>query len=331
MNVSRLVILLSACALLGFGANAAPATGIAKKYPGDKGIGSDPRVIFADDFESGSLDQIAKRWSELSNKDGKVVSFSADVPEGSGGKRAIQMTSTFGENTGGHLYTKFKEGVETAYARFYVKFTSKDAYIHHFVTMGGYDPPTNWPQGGAGERPAGGDRFTIGIEPYGGHGKYSAPGAWNFYAYWSEMKVSAGGKYWGNSITPVEPAIIPLQKWQCVEFMVKCNTIGKRDGELALWIDGEKIMRIAPGVARGQWTGMGFPLVEKDGEPFEGFMWRTDPNLKINFFWLMHYVTENAARQNRFLNPNPVNTVLFDNVVVATEYIGPVKPAQREK
>jgi hypothetical protein len=30
------------------------------------------------------------------------------------------------------------------------------------------------------------------------------------------------------------------------------------------------------------------------------------------------------ARQNRQVNPNPVNRVWFDDIVVATEYIGPV-------
>jgi hypothetical protein len=61
----------------------------------------------------------------------------------------------------------------------------------------------------------------------------------------------------------------------------------------------------------------------------EGFRWRSNPDLKVNFFWLMLYVTENAARQNRVANPNPVNRVWFDDIVLATEYIGPMAPKAR--
>ena len=39
--------------------------GIASKYPGDKGIDQDPAVIFLENFDSGSLDAIAKRWESI--------------------------------------------------------------------------------------------------------------------------------------------------------------------------------------------------------------------------------------------------------------------------
>lgn len=71
---------------------------------------------------------------------------------------------------------------------------------------------------------------------------------------------------------------------------------------------------------------MGFSLVDENGEPFEGFAWRTSKDLKVNFFWLLFYVTEHAAHQNKVVNPNPIARVWFDDIVVATQYIGPVKP-----
>jgi len=58
--------------------------------------------------------------------------------------------------------------------------------------------------------------------------------------------------------------------------------------------------------------------------PFEGFRWRTHADLKINFFWLLFYVTENAGRQNR-VTAEKENRVWFDDIVVATEYIGPTQ------
>ena len=301
--------------------------GLAAQYPKDRGLAKDPRVLLAEDFEEGDVAGLIRRWTEASNKGGRVLELVGDHPPASGGKRCLQMTATLWENTGGHLYGRLSREVERAFARFYVKFAPDADYIHHFVHFGGYHPPTRWPQGGAGERPRGDERMTVGIEPHGGNGRWPAPGAWTFYAYWPEMKISADGRYWGNALSPADPVLVPRNQWQCIEIMFKCNsTPAEADGELALWVDGELKMHIYKGVMREKWTGMGFKLAKAGGEPFEGLRWRTDNRLKINFFWLLHYVTENAARQNKVARPNPVNRVWFDDIVVASEYIGPIKP-----
>lgn len=297
--------------------------GLAKAHPGDRGIGDDPAVLFAEDFERGDLQDIAKRWGEMSNKGGDVMALAADSAPGSGGKRAIQMTASLDHNTGGHLYTTF-DGVDQVFARFYVKFPQDAGYVHHFVHLGGYRPATRWPQGGAGEKPRGDERVTVGIEPFGRNGKVQAPGDWNFYTYWHEMKKSADGKYWGNSIWPVQPQAAPRGRWQCVEVMMKLNTPGQRDGRLALWLDGKLIMDVHRGVQRGKWTGMGFDLLgDETGEAFEGFDFRTDERLKLNFFWLLYYVTDTAVRRHHEPEGRR-HVVWFDHVVVATRYVGPI-------
>jgi hypothetical protein len=305
--------------------------GVAASHPGDTGIKDDPRVLFAESFEVGSLDDVAKRWTEVSNKDKKVLQLKDGAPPGSPGKRCLEVTATLGDNTGGHLYVRLPRGVETCYARFYVKFEEDPGYIHHFVNLGGFNPPTAWPPGGAGERPRGDDRVTVGIEPTGDGGRYPAPGIWNFYTYWQDMKISADRRHWGNSLKPAEPALVPRGKWQCVELMLKLNSAPEEhDGELALWLDGSLALEIKKGALRTRWTGMGFSLAGKneaagkDVEPFEGFRWRSTNDLKVNFFWLSHYVTENAARQNKVANPPRLNRVWFDDVVVATSYVGPI-------
>lgn len=302
--------------------------GLSAKYEHDRGIEKDPSVLLAENFESGDIADLTKRWQEVSNKAGKVLSWNSVQPSASRGKRSLQMTSTLGENTGGHLYRRLPREVETAFARFYVKFANDAQYVHHFVHLGGYRPATSYPQGGAGDRPKGDDRFTVGIEPYGDHGKFPAPGAWTFYAYWPEMKISADKRYWGNSIPPVKPAIIPRDQWQCVEVMLKANSKPElSDGELALWLDGKLVNHVKPGSPRSDWSGMGFRPLAEDTEgatPFEGFRWRTHPDLKINFFWLLFYVTENAGRQNG-VTPEMENRVWFDDIVVATAYIGPTR------
>ncbi len=304
--------------------------GLSARHPGDAGIGRDAAVLLAEDFEQGALEDLAKRWESVKNPDGKVLLLVPDAPPGSPGARSLQMTATLNENTGGHLYTRLPREVETVFARFYVQFAREPEYIHHFVHLGGYRPSTPWPQGGAGERPRGDERMTVGIEPWGDWGRAPAPGLWNFYAYWHEMKVSGDGKYWGNGLRPVRDQQVPAGRWQCVEVMMKCNSDPRaHDGELALWLDGRLVARFAPGVRRGPWPKGGFRLVEEGGEPFEGFCWRRSDELKINFFWLMHYVTPSAAAQNHVEDPRRVNAVRFDNVVLATEYIGPIAPAHR--
>lgn len=299
------------------------AVGIASKYPRDRGIAQDANVLIHENFEDGGLEDLSKRWEEISNKEGRVAAWSADQPAGSLGKRCLQLTATPGLNTGGHLYRRLPKSVDQVYARFYVKFDKVPDPIHHFVHIGGYLPATRWPQGGAGERPKGNDRITVGIEPHGDSGRFSPPGIWSFYAYWHQMKISADGRYWGNGIRPARPATVPKDRWQCVEVMVKLNSApGVADGELALWLDGVEDMRIKKGSLRGPWTGMGFQL-NAAGEPFEGFDFRTSLDLKLNFFWLLHYVTEENLKRNKVANPQISNRVWFDDIVIATEYIGP--------
>ncbi|MHC4396318.1 MAG: carbon-nitrogen hydrolase family protein [Planctomycetota bacterium] len=302
---------------------------LADKYPGDKGIENDPDVLFTENFETGTIAEICKRWDAFKNKDGKVMALSDDIPAGSAGTRSLQMTGTLGENSGGDLYTRFPSQ-DKAFLRFYTKFAADHAYEHHFVGFGGHNPPSRWPDPKAGTRPNGDDRIHVMIDPIGVRGKYPPPGIWSLYTYWPEMKISADGNYWGNCLNPAEPAIVARDKWICVELMVKMNSApDKADGELTLWIDGEQVAHFIKGVKRGLWSGMGFDLVKEGGQPFEGLRLRTDNALKINYLWLEHYVDEGAQRQNRVKNPNKVNRVWFDNIVVARKYIGPIAPKSK--
>src|SRR5947207_2983432 len=79
--------------------------GLSASYPRDRGIGRDPHVLFTENFETGTLEQIGNRWGSIRNDGGNVLAFSRDVPPHSAGRRSLQMTATLGENTGGHLYT----------------------------------------------------------------------------------------------------------------------------------------------------------------------------------------------------------------------------------
>jgi len=140
--------------------------------------------------------------------------------------------------------------------------------------------------------PSGEERFSTALEPVGNWGRWPAPGKWNFYSYWHEMKPSPDGKYWGNQFIPESQDNIPKDRWICAEFMLKHNTPGQADGEQAYWIDG---------VLMGHWQGIN---------------WRTSESLQANALTLESYVTDRWTT-------NPINIVYFDNLVIARSYIGP--------
>jgi hypothetical protein len=326
-----------------------PGKGIAWLYPGDEGIENHPSVVFADDFETGDLGDIEAKWGHMSNREGKVMSFSNDVPEGSAGKRSLQMTATRGENSGGELYKTFEEGWDTIHLRYYTKLAEDHGSHHHFVSLRGFIDPLPYPVGAAGKLAE--NRFGVSMSPFmyeinSGESKIQAPpGIWNFYAYWPEMRSwqTPEGKpdgrpnpYYGNSFQPEQPAIVPRDEWVCVEVMLKMNSSAdKKDGELALWVNGEPIVHFAPGKPVGYWRAGSFrnDPGHPDAAPFEGFRWRQDLDLKVNVLRLQHYISGTSFnRSQAWAENNPdklINTeqatVWFDNVIMATEYIGPLR------
>ncbi len=74
--------------------------------------------------------------------------------------------------------------------------------------------------------------------------------------------------------------------------MLRHNTPGIADGEQAYWINGE---------LRGHWKGLN---------------WCTDKKLQAYALTLESYVTDRWTK-------NPENVVYIDNVVIASQYIGP--------
>ena len=270
--------------------------GLAATYPGDAGLKGNPNVIFADDFESGNL---GDGWDETGNKNGKVLEWASPGTDGRFGKRCLRVEAHLGKDTGGGL-TKWFTPVDPIFIRFYTRFDAGCDYMHHFVTLRanqGLRGSDKWSGfGGAGLKPAGDERFSTAIEPWGNWGRWTAPGRWNFYSYWHEMEPSKDSKYWGNSFSVPMAPLIPRDRWICVDFMLKHNTPGRPDGEQAFWIDG---------ALQGHWKGIN---------------WRKTGQLKANALTLESYVTDSWTK-------NPVNVVFFDNVVLARRYIGPAAKA----
>ncbi len=297
----------------------APAA-LASRYPGDEGIEEDPAVVFAEDFEADSIETVWSRWESVQNKG--IMSLSPEVPAGSTGTRSLLMSHVGGRSTGGHLYRRLLPGYDKLHVRFYVRFDPDCAPLHHFVHMGGYNPSTPWPQGGAGDRPAGNERFTTGVEPYGDRWR------WDFYSYWMGMRSSPDGRSWGHDFINDPRLKAERGRWICVELMMKMNDpVTHSNGEQALWIDGrpwtkdgQVVSHLGEGFPRGTWVWDSFNP-DPAGEPFEGFQWRNTPELNLNFLWLLLYVTKAP--------PGHISKVWFDDIVVAREYIGPISPVGR--
>lgn len=302
-------------------AAARPAAGLAAAHPGDVGIASDPAVLFASGFEDGFAG-----WTRANRK---VCAIEEDAPRAHAGKKCLRLTATRGLDTGGETALRLERGVDRLFLRFYCRFDADACWPHHFVKLRALAPGFDGP---AGVAPPGDKGFWTGIEPL--------RGAWRFYTYWHAMRGwnNPGGEvpvnddgtpntgkndFYGNTFQPAAQPEIPRAQWICVEAMVKANTPGRSDGEMAFWIDGREMGRFGPGTPPGKWVRNTFVTTGKAGEklaPFEGFDFRTSAELKLNEIGLLWYVSEEYAAKGQAER----NVVWFDDVVVATEYIGPM-------
>ncbi|MFO7900158.1 MAG: hypothetical protein R6V58_14005, partial [Planctomycetota bacterium] len=290
-------------------------------YPGDKDLAKDPDVLFVETFDAPKLGTVLKRWDNTKN--GKILSLSADVPEGSADRKSLLITHVGGKSTGAHLYRRLLPGHKQVFARFYVKFDRDCAPVHHFGTnLGGNNPPTRWPMVKAGHRPAGDKQFWTGVEPYG------KSWSWDFYTYWQGMHVHGDGRYWGTTfLAGGSKPKVERGKWICVEVMVKVNDpVEKSNGEQGFWIDGklwrrggQVVSHFGPGFPKGRWTGGWWRPDGDSRKTFGGFQWRSVDALKVNCVWAYLYITKAPEGH--------VSRVWFDNIVVANKYIGPMEPA----
>ncbi len=309
--------------------------GIASKYPGDRGLRNDKNGVFVESFEEQNLNALLKRWENARGEKSNQLILSDRQAPNSAGNQSLQMKHIGGQKNTIDLYRRLKNanggyGYDRLFCRMYVRFAKDSHSIHHFGThLGGYHPPTPYPQGGAGERPNGDDRFTVQVEP---QGKPSKTWHWTWYNYWCEMRGSPPrGKTWGNSfMAPDQRPKVTRGSWQCIEIMVDLNDVGARNGQLALWVDGKLVSNLGKGFPNGTWIWDSFhPGREGNGfkwdngrkktpgnQPFDGFRWRTDEALKISHLWPYVYITKAPDGH--------VSNVWFDQIAVAKKYIGPI-------
>ncbi|MBL8733108.1 MAG: hypothetical protein JNN13_12120 [Planctomycetes bacterium] len=299
---------------------AAVEPGLATRYPGDVGIANDQAVLFQSGFEHGLAG-----WTP---RHAGIFELVSDPTFAHAGTGCAQATATRGKDSGGEIVWRTATGQDTLFVRFYCRFAPDAVWPHHFVKLRALAPGFD---GHAGSAPPGDRGFWTGIEPL--------RGKWRFYTYWHRMRgfnnpgpvagrnddgteTTAANDFYGNSFQPDGQPDVPRDRWICVEAMLKANTPGRSDGEMAFWIDGVKIGHYRPGAPLGVWRRNVWLTTtdpKRSPAPFPGFDFRTTQALQINEVALLWYVSEQYAA----LGPATCNRVWFDDVVVATRYIGP--------
>lgn len=278
-------------------------SGIAARYPGDAGIYSDSAVIFSDDFESyiNASDLVnSGKWSKYYHTSNTKISNSPGSSYA--GAKALEFTlpQTVSEVANAVVRT-LPNKQEVLFVRAHTKFEdgfSGTTEGHNGIRIsGGYRGPGNIPNGR--------DFFLYVVENSVYYGE-AYPGPTHVYAYHPEQRGQWGDHFYpSGKVLPIDsqlgnfgptfvarPDFTPrTDRWYSYELMVKLNTPGQRDGRVAVWIDG---------------------VIVAD---FPNLRMRDTTDLKIDEVQLELHAKNNPSRADR---------KWYDNLVVATSYIGPV-------
>ena len=276
-------------------------TGIAAQYPGDVNIRSNSNVLFTDDFESyASASQLNNKWNGYYQSANTSI-----VTEGSNvfaGRKSLQFTQPQGgSEVANEIVKNISPEQNKLFVRVYTKFSSGFG-----VTSPGHNGiriESNYP--GPGQIPNGNDFFLFSLENSAYYTE-AQPGFTHIYTYHPEQR-SQWGDHWypngkvlpfdsqpgnfGAGFTPRANVVPQTDRWYCYELMVKANTPGKRDGRVAIWIDGNL------------------------SADFQNLRMRDTTALKIDRMMLGLHAQSNT---------NGADRKWYDNLVVAKSYIGPM-------
>ncbi len=283
------------------------ATGIAARYPGDVGIASDSDVIFADDFESyGQASELTNNWSAVYQT--QYVTLTKDTPNVYAGLQALEFTLPQQDQELSDGTDKvISQERDAVFFRYYSKFQPPYDVVgssHNGSSISAHYFNDNMATPGI---PADGtNKFLVNLENWRGEASTPSPGNLNVYVYHPEQR-SQWGDHWfptgtvlPNSSQPYDfgPAFVSrpdilteLDRWYCYEYLLRANTPNQRDGRVAIWVDGKLVA------------------------DFQNLRFRDVDTLKINRFGLSFHIGS---------NPNGESKKWYDNVVVASSYIGPL-------
>src|SRR5437763_14787027 len=110
-------------------------------HPGDTGFGSDPAVVWYEDFEEGSVGAITGRYDQAQGM--ARMQVVTDHPVKSSGAAALALTAG-GAVSAVDLFKQLPNHDEL-YWRWYVKYQAGVPWHHSGVWLGGYDPAMAFP------------------------------------------------------------------------------------------------------------------------------------------------------------------------------------------
>ncbi|QDG51386.1 hypothetical protein FIV42_11735 [Persicimonas caeni] len=317
----------------------ADAATLSERYPGDEGMAEDSAVLFFDDFEAGW-----GRW-DAPQADTQYLTMQDDAAVAHSGSGYLRSTVTTEDLANDQYISSASrvgfERVDEIYWRFYARFPHVAPNPHHWVRVSAGN--ASWNSSGlANTVPPGDEGFWFDFD-------INNDNVFNFYVYWHEMRSGrcndgtaepgcAGDQgttyHYGNTFRPPGQQPYPLDEWVCIEMRAKANTPGQMDGELAFWVDGEPVGEYRAGHPEGTWLRDQFHTDGCDWsacgepEPFEGFNFRTSEEVGFKRVILdAYYERGSSARkqqalEDRGLTVSDEQTILYDDVVVATERIG---------
>lgn len=281
--------------------------GIASRYPGDFGIGSDAAVILADDFESyAGAFGLTGKWSDAYHAGNlRIASESGNFFSGKKGLE-FKVPQTNNE-VSNEIIKQISPEQDSMFLRYYAKFDSSfnvEGSSHNGCTMS--SSYWNGPGSGPGIKADGFNKFFVSYEAGRFETVIANPGQLNIYIYHPGQRDIWGDHFYPTGrILPFDqkpgdfgpqfvarPDIVPaLGRWYCYELMVKPNAPGKRNGRIAMWLDGKLIA------------------------DFQNLSLRANYDLKIDRISIDLHVKNNTRGEAR---------KWIDNVVAAKSYIGPV-------
>jgi len=284
--------------------------GIARNYPNDAGIEGDASVIYADNFESyNNVSGLTAngRWNEAYHT--QNIRLATESGNYFNGIKALEFKVPQTNNEVSNTLVKYINPTEDViFIRFYAKYDAGfnvSGSSHNGSTISS----SYWegPGSGPGIPADGYNKFLVSGEAWREMNSAPNPGSLNAYVYHPEQR-----DIWGDHFFPTgrvlpfdylwgdfgpyfisRPEVVPeLDHWYAYEIMVKANTPGERDGRIAFWLDGELI---------ADWLNIRL---------------RDTTDLKVDRVSIDLYVKNNTLNFAK---------KYYDNVVIATSYIGPME------
>ncbi len=271
-------------------------TGIASSFLNDAGIQANRNVLFADGFEGyTSVSQLTGSGNFTNYWQNSYVTLDTSTVYSGTKSMRLRVPATSG-SFGDGIEKRLSPELDTLFARVYTRFQPNYSGLrdaHNGITISGRYP-------GPGIKPNGTDFFLVSIE--NSRVAEPEPGNTNAYVYHPEQD-DIYGEHWfpdGSTNNGVQgfgpyfvarPKVIPpVGVWICYEVMIQLNTPGSRDGRVAIWQDGTLI---------ADWQNIRF---------------RDVSTVKI----------DTISLGNGGKSSTQVNDKWYDNLVLATSYIGPM-------